>query len=117
MTSKRWADRLADTQALNANPLYGPTSFTPATTCEHTHPAGILRGSSDYCEVCAVYGRDGFESTYQHPDFDITSRMEKAEAEAKREAKAKGKMPAIADKKQPAKFKPRIRTKQKRRVA
>lgn len=101
-----WDDWLppGDTATLRAEPMYGQASFTPQTRCCDVHPHGIPRGSVCYCEVCSAWGRDGFESAQQHPDWDISARMRKAEKEAKA-------------KKGPAKFKARIKSKKAARLA
>lgn len=50
-------------------PLYGNTSFTPATGCEQIHPgAPIPFGSQCYCEVCCETGRE------THPGLKITAK-------------------------------------------
>lgn len=101
---------------------YGPKPFTPSTSCDDIHPYGpIPRGSSCCCASCHQFGQDGAEFLYQHPDWDITARIARAELEAAERAKAEAEAKARAEKraaeyKQPIRFKPRITAKARKAV-
>lgn len=93
--------------ALHVEPLYGPPGFSTPTDCYDIHPGGIKRGSSDYCEVCAEYGRDGFDSTIRSLQWDYS---QPDEPEPKKPTE-----PEPTPKAAP-KFKPRIRKPKQRKI-